>query len=101
MKVPVKESCTFRCVRIRKIHKSNVQEFREDILHSDLISCPHKTASLLSHQYFTTLCNLLDKHAPVKEKDVSKHPYTGFMNVGILVAKSVKRKYKRASWLEN
>ena len=49
VKVPLKEPCYFRFVRILKIHKINVQEFREDILHLDLIKCHHNTASLLSH----------------------------------------------------
>ena len=62
-------------------HKINVQELREDILHSDLSSCPHKTASLFSHQYFTTSRNLLDKHL-----DIPKHAHTGF-KFDILTAK--------------
>ena len=101
MKVPVKEPCKFPCVRICKIHKINSQKFREHILYSDLISCPHKAASLLSHQNFTTLCNLLDEHAPVEKKGIPKHPHTGLMNVDILAAKHFKRKCVRAWQLKN
>ena len=72
--------CKFQCVRIRKMHKINVQELREDFLHLDLINCPNKTASLLSYQYFTALHNLLDKNSPVKnKKDIPKHPFTGLI----------------------
>ena len=65
----VRESCKFQHVSICKIHKINIiLDFRMDILKSDLIRCPYKTASLLSHQYFNTLRNLLDKHARIKKK---------------------------------
>ena len=68
---PVRESCKFQRVPIRKIHKINISDFRMDILKSDLIRCPYKTASLLSHQYFNTLRSLLDKHAPIMKQEES------------------------------
>ena len=64
-------------------------------MNSDLIKHPHKTASLLSHQYFNTLRNILDRHAPVNRKKVPLHPDKGFMNSDILSAKHLKRKYER------
>ena len=48
---PVRESCKFQRVSIRKIHKINILDFRADILKSDLIRCPYKTTSLPSHQF--------------------------------------------------
>ena len=98
---PVRESCKFQCVPIRKIHKINISDFRIDILKSDLIRCPYKTASLLSHQYFNTLRSLLDKHAPIMKKNIPRHAKTGFMNCDILKAKRLKRKYERAWRREN
>ena len=98
---PVRESCKFQCVPIRKIHKINISDFRMDILKSDLIRCPYKTASLLSHQYFNTLRSLLDKHAPIMKKNILRHAETGFMNCDILKAKQLKRKYERAWRREN
>ena len=91
---PVRESCKFQHVSIRKIHKINILDFRADILKSDLIRCPYKTASLLSHQYFNTLRSLLDKHTPMKKKNIPRHAETGFMNCDILKAKRLKRKYE-------
>ena len=88
---PVRESCKFQCVPIRKIHKINISDFRMDILKSDLIRCPYKTASLLSHQYFNTLRSLLDKHAPIMKKNVLRHAETGFMNCDILKAKRLMK----------
>ena len=98
---PVRESCKFQCVPIRKIHKINISDFRMDILKSDLIRWPYKTASLLSHQYFNTLRSLLDKHAPIMKKNIQRHAETGFMNCDILKAKRLKRKYERAWHREN
>ena len=86
---------------LSKIHKINISDFRMDILKSDLIRCPYKTASLLSHQYFNTLRSLLDKHAPIMKKNIPRHAETGFMNCDILKAKRLKRKYERAWRREN
>ena len=91
---PVRESCKFQCVPIRKIHKINISDFRMDILKSDLIRCPYKTSSLLSHQYFNTLRSLLDKHAPIMKKNIPRHAKIGFIN-------RLKRKYERAWRHEN
>ena len=98
---PVRESCKFQHISIRKIHKINILDFRADILKSDLIRCPYKIASLLSHQYFNTLRSLLDKHAPMMKKNIPRHAETGFMNCDILKAKRLKRKYERAWRHEN
>ena len=89
--IPIKALCKFRQVNTRKIHKINITDFREDILNSDLIKHPHTTASLLSHQYFNTLRNILDKHAPIKRKMAPSHPDKGFVNSDILSAKRLKR----------
>ena len=93
--IPIKTPCNFRQVNTRKIHRININAFREDIMNSDLIKHPHKTASLLSHQYFNTLCNILDRHNPVYRKKDHCTLDKGFMNSDILSAKRLKRKYKR------
>ena len=66
-----------------------------DIVNSELIQAPYKTASLLSHQYFHTLRNILDKHAPVHECKTPQHINKGFINSEILAAKRHKRKLER------
>ena len=98
--IPIKAPCKFRQVNTQKIHKINVTDFREDILNSDLIKHPHTTASLLNHQYFNTLHNILDKHAPIKRKVAPLHPDKGFVNSDILSAKRLKRKCERV-WRSN
>ena len=66
-----------------------------NIANSELIQVPYKTASLLSHQYFHTLRNLLDKHAPVHERKTPQYVKKGFINSEILTAKRRKRKHER------
>ena len=98
--IPIKAPCKFRQINTWKIHKINITDFREDILNSDLIKHPHTTASLLSHQYFNTLHNILDKHAPIKRKMAPSHPDKGFVNSDILSAKRLKGKCERV-WRSN
>ena len=98
--IPIEVPCKFRQVNTRKIHKINITDFKEDILNSDLIKHPHRTASLLSHQYFNTLRSILDKHAPIKRKIAPVHPDKGFVNSDILSAKRLKRKCERV-WRSN
>ena len=98
--IPIKAPCKFRQVNTQKIHKININDFREDILNCDLIKHPHTTASLLSHQYFNALRNILDKHAPIKRKMVPLHPDKGFVNSDILSSKRLKRKCERI-WRSN
>ena len=80
---------------MRKLGKINKTELMSDIANSELIQAPYKTASLLSHQYFHTVRNLLDKHAPVHERKTPQHANKGFINSEILAAKRHKCKLKR------
>ena len=64
-----------------------------DIANSELIQAPYKTASLLSHQYFHILRNLLNKSTHLYMN--AKLPKKGFINSEILAAKRCKRKLKR------
>ena len=92
---PVKNSCRVKRLKIRKLSKINKTEFMFDNANSELIQAPYKTASLLSHQYFHTLRNLLDKHAPVHEHKTPQHANKGFINSEILAAKRRRRKLER------
>ena len=91
----VKNSCRVKRLKIRKLSKINKIEFMSDIANSELIQAPYKTASLLSHQYFHTLRNLPDKHAPVHERKTPQHANKGFINSEILTAKRCKRKLEK------
>ena len=95
---PVKNSCRVKRLKIREIGKTNKTDFMSDIANSELIQAPYKTASLLSHQYFHTLRNLLDKHAPVHERKTPQYVKKGFIDSQILAAKRRKRKHERQWW---
>ena len=90
-----KQTFSLKCLKIRKIGKINKTEFMSDIANSELIQTPYKTASLLSHQYFHTLRNLLDKHVPVHERKTPQHAKKGFIDNKILAAKRHKCKLER------
>ena len=101
---PVKNSCRVKRLKIRKHSKINKTEFMSDIANSELIQVPYKTATLLSHQYFHTLRNLLDKNAPVPERKTPQHANKGFINSKILAAKKFweirSRQHKVSGTLE-
>ena len=99
--IPVKAPCKFRQVNKRKIYSINITDFRADILNSELINHPHMADSLLSHQYFNTLCNIIEKHAPIKRKMAPLHPDRGVVISGILSAKHLKQKYERVWHSDN
>ena len=77
--IPIKAPCKFRHVITLKISNINITDFRDNILNSHLIKHPHTTASSLSHQYFNSLLNILDKHSPMKWKVAPLHPDKGFV----------------------
>ena len=91
----VKNSCRVKRLKIRKLVKINKTEFMSDIANSELIQAPYKIASLLSHQYFHTLRNLLDQHVPVHDHKTPQHVNKGIINSEILAAKRCKRKLER------
>ena len=92
---PVKKACRVKCLKIRKLGKISKTKFLSDIANSELIQAPYKTASLLSHQCFYTLTNLLEKHAPVHERKTPQHVKKGFIDSKILAAKRRKCKLER------
>ena len=88
---PVKNSCRVKCSKIRKLCMIKKTEFMSDIANSELIQAPYKTVSLLPHQYFHTLRNLLDKHAPIHEHKTPQHLNKGFINSEIFAVKGVAK----------
>ena len=83
------------------MYKINITGFRENIPNSDLIKHSHSRASLLSHRYFNTLPNILDKHVPIKRKLAPLHPDKSFVNSDILSLKCFKQKYEQVWCSDN
>ena len=65
---PVKIPYSVKYLKITKFSKINKQEFIVNLANSEFTKALHKPASLLSHRYFHTLKNILDKHAPSIQK---------------------------------
>ena len=59
-------------ISFRKINKIYYESFHSDILNSDLIKKPEKDLSALCQQYDSVLSSILDKHAPVSTKTMSR-----------------------------
>ena len=47
--LPVRKPYGYRRVTLHKIHKIDINAFRNDISNTNLIKAPHKSANLLSH----------------------------------------------------
>ena len=92
---PVRNSCRIKHWKVRKLGKINKYVFISDISNFELIQAAYKTASLLSHQYFHTLRNLLDKHAPIHECKTPQNVNKGFIDSEIWAAKRHKCNLER------
>ena len=80
---------------LRKINKIDYESFHSDILNSDLINKPEKDLSALCQQYDSVLSAILDKHAPVSTKTMSKKTPTPWMTSEIMKAKNLRHNLER------
>ena len=68
----LKSRPTTEIVRYRKLKKIDKSKFATDILqHFRLVEAPNNLSDMLDH-YNKTLTDLLDTHAPVKEKSIKR-----------------------------
>ena len=81
----------------RPFNKIDRDQFSRDLLNSDLIKNPEKSALALYRQYHGTLSDLVNQHAPLKTRPCPARPPDPWMNDEILVAKRRKRQLER-SW---
>ena len=65
-----------KLVRCRKLKDIDIDKFKSDVQHSNLITSPASDVTTLVNQYNDTLCDILDKHAPVTEKVVTLRPHS-------------------------
>jgi exonuclease III len=89
-----------KVVKFRKWKNINPEKFSEDIKQSKLgnnnITCPFT----LVETYNKVLAELLDKHAPVKQKEIVIHPNSPWYNADIATAKRERRKAEKR-WQKN
>ena len=85
-------------VSYRKLKSIDLQELRDDISDSPLISAVHDAGhdleSLLA-LYNTTLIGLLDKHAPLKTRTITIRPSAPWYTENIRVEKQKRRALER------
>ena len=82
-------------VQYRQINRIDISNMTDDILNSELILTPSSTLDHLCHQYNSVLSVILNKHAPLKTKFISKKGPAPWMTEEIIRAKMLRRKYER------
>ena len=73
----------------------NVDSFSADIEQSELIQTPPEDLEELVLKYQNTLSDILDKHAPLKEKAIKLRPNAPWYNDATRAAKQERRKAER------
>ena len=81
----------------RPIHKIYITAFNDDILNSDLFISPAVHECDIYRQFCDVLKTLLDKHAPLAYKYISKQSPSPWMTSEILLSKR-RRRYLERVW---
>ena len=84
-----------RTITYRKIRDIDSEKFAQDIQGSTLISDPAEDLDDLVNQYNSSLGSILDKHAPVRTKQVMLRSNTPWYTEDIQEAKRRRRKAER------
>ena len=87
---PVQKTVTFR-----KLRSINVGAFRQDIRDSPTLNRTNGTAEDLANGYSDTLKFLINKHAPLRRKNIVLRPQCPWYNEDLHEAKHVRRKLER------
>lgn len=87
-------------IRSRKLCDIRVENFVRDIHASTLFNSPVVDLSHSIEQYENVLCDLIDKHAPVKERSVVLRPSSPWYCDELRKAKRMKRRSER-KWLKS
>ena len=88
-----------KSIEFRKFKQIDIQEFKNDILHSKLSSSSEKTVVSATQAYNKVLSELLDKHAPKKSKMITVRPDKPWHNNDIRDAKKERRR-REQQWRE-
>ena len=90
-----KPPCKFKDITYRKIRAIDPLSFASDITNSDLLKKPEHSLDELVCQYRHVLCELLDKHAPLKTRTLTVRPETPWMEESIFSARKERRQLER------
>ena len=89
-----------KTVTFRNLKTIDLDAFQQDIRNSDLHTNPACNATDLGDQYFSELRAILDRHAPLKTKQLSFRPENPWMTPEIIRAKG-HRRYLERTWRKN
>ena len=81
-----------KILHFRKLNGIDIEEFRSDIIASQLTRSPRDDIDGLVAQYNDTMSNILDKHAPLITKEVRVRPNTPWYDESVTLAKRERRK---------
>ena len=95
VQIPVKENITYR-----KLKNIDINDFKNDILESDLVKNPKISVSDQVEQYNCILSKLLDKHAPRITKQVIRRKQALWFTPEMQKEKA-KRRQKENVWIKN
>ena len=82
-------------ITYRKIRAIEPLSFASDIMNSDLLMNPEHSLAELVCQYSQVLCELLDKHAPLKTRTLTVRPEAPWMEYSIFSARKERRRPER------
>jgi hypothetical protein len=84
-----------KVIKYREFQKINQSAFKEDLKNTPFVSAPASDLPELCDQYFNDLSLLLDKHAPLKSKEIKNNNNSNWMNEYNLMAKRARRQCER------
>ena len=82
-------------IQYRKLKSIDMDKFKSDIINSGLADMQHEDIDVLVDSYNTTLSQILEKHAPLKTRQVTIHADSPWINDTIKQLKRDKRKAER------
>lgn len=88
-------SLSVKNVKYRKIKQINIDNLCSDIIDSELCETSNKPCEKQIEIYNKVLTELLDKHAPLKEKTIVSRPCTPWFTSELKAAKQQRRKAER------
>ena len=89
-----------KTVSFRKTDTINIENFKQDILQSQIVKNPPKDMDRLVQLYDTSLSDIYDTHAPLKVKVVKIRPGTEWFD-DELASKKLKKRQAERIWLRS
>ena len=84
-----------KVITYRKLKNIDSQQFSKDITNSKLCNTTFSCPATLVDTYNSVLSELLEKHAPLKQKEIVIHPNAPWYNSDIAEAKRARRKAEK------